>query len=67
MPDELGARKMYGVLMHKGLNGRVAVVTGSSKGFGSAIAKALAAEGASTVVNYVSDKAGADTTVAAIK
>ena len=52
--------------MHKVLDGRVAIVTGSSKGFGSAIAKALAAEGASIVVNYVSDKAGAEKTVAAI-
>ncbi len=52
--------------MHKGLDGRVAIVSGSSKGFGSAIAKALAAEGALTVVNYVSDKTGADKTVAEI-
>ena len=52
--------------MHKGLDGRVAIVTGSSKGFGSAIAKALAAEGASTIVNYVSDEAGAAKTVAEI-
>ena len=52
--------------MRKDLDGRVAIVTGSSKGFGSAIAKALAAEGASIVVNYVSDKAGAEKTVAAI-
>ena len=52
--------------MHKGLDGRVAIVTGSSKGFGSAIAKALAAEGASTIVNYVSDEAGAAKTVSEI-
>jgi 3-oxoacyl-[acyl-carrier protein] reductase len=45
------------------LSNQVAVVTGASKGIGAGIAKALAAEGASVVVNYSSSKAGADKVV----
>jgi 3-oxoacyl-[acyl-carrier protein] reductase len=48
------------------LAGKVAVVTGASKGIGAGIAQALAAEGAAVVVNYASSKAGADKVVASI-
>jgi 3-oxoacyl-[acyl-carrier protein] reductase len=48
------------------LSGKVAVVTGSSKGIGAAIAKRLAREGAAVVVNYASDKDGAQQVVAEI-
>src|SRR5256885_11433815 len=48
------------------LTGKVAIVTGASKGIGAGIAKRLGAEGAAVVVNYASSKEGADRVVAEI-
>jgi 3-oxoacyl-[acyl-carrier protein] reductase len=48
------------------LNGKIAVVTGASKGIGAGIAKALAAAGATVVVNYANSKPDADAVVAHI-
>ena len=48
------------------LTNKVAVVTGASKGIGAGIAVALAAEGASVVVNYASSREGAERVVAEI-
>ncbi|HET9958754.1 MAG TPA: glucose 1-dehydrogenase [Polyangiaceae bacterium] len=50
----------------KKLAGKVAIVTGASKGIGAGIARALGAAGAAVVVNYTSSKAGADAVVAEI-
>jgi len=48
------------------LEGKVAIVTGASKGIGAAIAKGLSAAGAAVVVNYASSREGADRVVAEI-
>ena len=49
------------------LAGKVAIVTGASKGIGAAIAKELGAAGAAVVVNYASDRAGAERVVGEIR
>jgi 3-oxoacyl-[acyl-carrier protein] reductase len=64
--NEVMSKHTNGKLMGPKLGGKVAVVTGASKGIGAAIAKALGAEGAAVVVNYASSQAGADAVVNAI-
>ena len=49
------------------LQGKIAVVTGASKGIGAGIAKTLAAQGATVVVNYASSKTDADAVIAQIQ
>jgi len=53
--------------MTQSLTGKVALVTGAAKGIGAGIAKAMAAAGASVVVNYVSDRDSAERIVAEIE
>ncbi len=61
-----GSLPIQGKHMQKKLAGKVAVVTGSSKGIGASIAAHLSAEGASVVVNYATSKEGAERVVQSI-
>src|SRR5436190_4113871 len=61
MVVELSHKKESNIMSK--LTGKIAVVTGASKGIGASIAEHLAAEGASVVVNYATSKSGADAVV----
>lgn len=60
-------RGRYAARMDLGLNGKIALVTGGSRGIGRACATALATEGADVVISYGSNEAAAQETVAAIE
>src|SRR5215203_5290990 len=60
---EINAEREGTNMSAKKLTGKVAVVTGASKGIGASIAKHFAAEGAAVVVNYASSRSGADAVV----
>ena len=66
--DHRTANRVPGTtLITRSLTGRVALVTGAAKGIGAGIAKAMAAAGASVVVNFATDRPGAERVVADIK
>jgi 3-oxoacyl-[acyl-carrier protein] reductase len=55
-PSQQGKEGEINMSTEKKLLGKVAIVTGASKGIGAGIAKQMAAEGASVVVDYASSK-----------